>query len=115
MNRWVRLVAAVVAMIMIANLQYAWALYVNPIRAATGWKLSDIQWGFTFFIAFETWMMPLSGWFIDRFGPRVFVSLAAVLCGVGWAGLGQARTLTQLYVLYSIAGVGAALVYCAAT
>jgi MFS transporter, OFA family, oxalate/formate antiporter len=115
MNRWVRLIVSVVAMIMIANLQYAWALYVNPIRGATGWKLSDIQWGFTFFIAFETWMMPLSGWFIDRFGPRVFVSIAAVLCGVGWAGLGQARTLTELYVLYSIAGVGAAIVYCAAT
>jgi OFA family oxalate/formate antiporter-like MFS transporter len=115
MNRWVRLVAAVVAMIMIANLQYAWALFVRPIIGATGWKLSQVQWGFTFFIAFETWMMPLSGWFIDRFGPRVFVSVAAVLCGAGWAGLGMAKTLPQLYTLYSIAGFGAAMVYCGAT
>lgn len=115
MNRWVRLIASVTVMIMIANLQYAWALFVNPIRGATGWKLSDIQWGFTFFIAFETWAMPFSGWFIDRFGARIFVSLAAVLCGVGWAGLGMAHTLPQLYVLYSMAGLGAALVYCAAT
>jgi OFA family oxalate/formate antiporter-like MFS transporter len=115
MNRWVRLIASVTLMIMIANLQYAWALFVGPIRHATGWKLSDIQWGFTFFIAFETWIMPFSGWFIDRFGARIFVSLAAVLCGVGWAGLGMVHTLPQLYVLYSMAGVGAALVYCAAT
>jgi len=115
MNRWVRLIASVTLMIMIANLQYAWALFVNPIRGATGWKLSDIQWGFTFFIAFETWAMPFSGWLIDRFGARIFVSLAAVLCGVGWAGLGMAHTLPQLYVLYSMAGLGAALVYCAAT
>jgi OFA family oxalate/formate antiporter-like MFS transporter len=115
MNRWVRLIASITVMIMIANLQYAWALFVNPIRGATGWKLSDIQWGFTFFIAFETWIMPFSGWFIDRFGARIFVSLAAVMCGVGWAGLGMAHTLPQLYVLYSLAGVGAALVYCAAT
>lgn len=115
MNRWVRLIASVTVMIMIANLQYAWALFVGPIRGATGWKLSDIQWGFTFFIAFETWIMPFSGWFIDRFGARIFVSIAAVMCGVGWAGLGMAHTLTQLYVLYSLAGVGAALVYCAAT
>jgi len=115
MNRWVRLVAAVVAMIMIANLQYAWALFVKPIISATGWKLSDVQWGFTFFIAFETWMMPLSGWFIDRFGPRVFMSVAALLCGAGWAGLGQAKTLPELYTLYSIAGIGAALIYCGST
>ena len=115
MNRWVRLVAAVVAMIMIANLQYAWALFVKPIIGATGWKLSEVQWGFTFFIAFETWMMPISGWFMDRFGARVFMSVSAVLCGVGWAGLGQAKTLTELYALYSIAGLGAALVYCGST
>jgi OFA family oxalate/formate antiporter-like MFS transporter len=115
MNRWVRLVAAVVAMIMIANLQYAWALFVKPIISATGWKLSDVQWGFTFFIAFETWMMPLSGWFIDRFGPRVFMSVAALLCGAGWAGLGQVKTLPELYTLYSIAGIGAALIYCGST
>jgi OFA family oxalate/formate antiporter-like MFS transporter len=115
MNRWVRLVASVIAMIMIANLQYAWALFVKPIMGATGWKLSEVQYGFTLFIIFETWMMPLSGWLMDRLGPRIFMSVAAVLCGFGWAGLGQAHTLTQLYVLYSIAGLGAALIYCGST
>ncbi len=54
MNRWFRLGAAVVAMIMIANLQYAWALFVKPIMGATGWKLSDLQVGFALYIAFET-------------------------------------------------------------
>jgi OFA family oxalate/formate antiporter-like MFS transporter len=115
MNRWVRLIASVIAMIMIANLQYSWALFVKPIMGATGWKLSQIQFGFTLFILFETWAMPLSGWFMDKFGPRIFMSVSAVLCGVGWAGLGQAKTLTQLYVLYSIAGLGAAMIYCGST
>jgi OFA family oxalate/formate antiporter-like MFS transporter len=114
-NRWVRLAAAVVAMMMIANLQYAWTLFVKPIIAATHWKLSDVQWGFTLFIAFETWVMPCSGWLIDRLGPRAFLSIAGILCGAGWAGLGHATTLTELYVLYSIAGFGAALVYCGST
>jgi OFA family oxalate/formate antiporter-like MFS transporter len=112
MNRWIRLGAAVVAMIMIANLQYAWTLFVKPIIAATHWKLSDIQWGFTLFIAFETWAMPFSGWLIDRLGPRFFLSVAGVLCGVGWAALGQVHSLTELYFFYSLAGFGAALVYC---
>ena len=115
MNRWVRLSAAVVAMMMIANLQYSWALFVKPIITATHWKLSDVQIGFTLFIAFETWMMPLSGWFMDKFGPRVFMSVAAVLCAIGWGGLGVARSLPEFYVLYSIAGFGAALIYCGST
>jgi OFA family oxalate/formate antiporter-like MFS transporter len=115
MNRWVRLIASVIAMIMIANLQYSWALFVKPIMGATGWKLSQVQFGFTLFILFETWAMPLSGWFMDKFGPRIFMSVSAVLCGVGWAGLGQSTTLTQLYTLYSIAGLGAAMIYCGST
>lgn len=115
MNRWIRLAAAVVAMMMIANLQYGWTLFVEPIRAATHWKLSDIQWGFTLFIAFETWMMPCSGWLIDRLGPRAFLSGAGLLCGAGWAALGHATTLGELYTFYSIAGFGAALVYCGCT
>ena len=114
-NRWVRLIASTIAMIMIANLQYAWTFFVKPIMGATGWRLSEVQWGFTLFIAFETWMMPLSGWFMDRFGPRLFMSISAILCGVGWAGLGYVKTLPELYVLYSMAGFGAAMVYCGST
>jgi len=115
MNRWVRLIAAVVAMMMIANLQYSWTLFVKPIIGANGWKLSQVQLGFTLFISLETWMMPLSGWLMDKFGPRPFMCAAAVLCGLGWAGLGQAHTLTGIYILYSIAGFGAALIYCGST
>ncbi len=98
-------------MIMIANLQYAWTLFVQPMQASTGWKLSDIQLAFTLFILFQTWVQPLDGWLIDRLGPRGFISAAGVLCGLGWAGLGYATTLPQLYVLYCVAGTGAAFVY----
>ena len=112
MNRWIRLSAAVVAMMMIANLQYAWTLFVKPIVGANHWKLSDVQWGFTIFIALETWIMPMSGWLIVLLGPRAFMTVAGVLCGVSWAGMGHASTLPELYLLYALAGFGAALVYC---
>jgi MFS transporter, OFA family, oxalate/formate antiporter len=98
-------------MIMIANLQYAWTLFVKPLQQGTGWKLSEIQFAFTLFILFQTWVQPAQGWLIDRLGPRAFISAAGVLCGVGWGGLGFATSLPMLYVLYVMAGIGAALVY----
>jgi len=110
-NRWFQLCASVVAMVMIANLQYSWTLFVEPMRAATGWKLSDIQWAFTLFILFQTWVQPAQGFLIDRLGPRIFTTLAGVLCGIGWTGLGYVTTLPMLYTLYVIAGIGAALIY----
>jgi OFA family oxalate/formate antiporter-like MFS transporter len=113
LNRWFRLAAAVVAMIMIANLQYAWTFFVEPLQKAhTGWRLDQIQWAFTLFVAFETWVMPCSGWIIDLLGPRAFMSVAGLMCGVGWTMMGHAETLTELYLYYSLAGFGAALVYC---
>jgi OFA family oxalate/formate antiporter-like MFS transporter len=110
-NRWFQLCASLVAMIMIANLQYSWTLFVEPMRTATGWKLSDIQWAFTLFILFQTWVQPAQGFLIDRLGPRVFTTVAGVLCGVGWTGLGMVNSLPALYALYVLAGIGAALIY----
>jgi MFS transporter, OFA family, oxalate/formate antiporter len=110
-NRWFQLVAALIAMIMIANLQYAWTLFVNPMQQSTGWKLSEIQQAFAYFILFQTWVQPAQGFLIDRLGPRLFTTLAGVLCGIGWAGLGLVTTLPMLYTLYVVAGIGAALVY----
>src|SRR5690606_4750077 len=110
-NRWFQLCGSLLAMIMIANLQYAWTLFVEPIHAYHGWRLSDIQFGFTLFILFQVWTQPLDGWLIDRLGPRGFVSAAGLLCGAGWGGMGYASSLPMLYALYCVAGVGAAFVY----
>ena len=110
-NRWFQLGASVLAMVMIANLQYAWTLFVNPIREATGWGASEVQLAFTLFVLCQTWVQPLDGWLIDRLGPRGFISAAGLLCGLGWAGMGYATSLPMLYVMYCAAGIGAAFVY----
>jgi len=110
-NRWFQLGASLIAMIMIANLQYSWTLFVSPLQKGTGWKLSDIQFAFTLFILFQTWVQPLDGWLVDRLGPRGFITAAGLLCGLGWAGMGYATSLPMFYVLYCVAGTGAAFVY----
>jgi len=110
-NRWFQLGASLIAMIMIANLQYAWTLFVTPLQAGTGWALTDIQLAFTLFIFFQTWVQPIDGFLIDRLGPRGFITVAGLLCGLGWAGMGYATSLPMLYVLYCAAGIGAAFVY----
>src|SRR5687767_10089956 len=110
-NRWFQLIASLITMIMIANLQYSWTLFVLPLQEANGWALGDIQFAFALFILFQTWIQPLDGWLIDRLGPRGFISAAGLLCGLGWAGMGYATSLPMFYALYCTAGVGAAFVY----
>jgi MFS transporter, OFA family, oxalate/formate antiporter len=106
-----QLVASLVAMVMIANLQYAWTLFVGPIRAARGWQQSEVQGAFTLFILLQTFVQPLDGWLMDRMGPRVLITVAGILCGVGWSAMGFATTLAELHAYYALAGIGAAFVY----
>jgi OFA family oxalate/formate antiporter-like MFS transporter len=118
-KRWIQFGSAVISMIMIANLQYAWTLFVRPLQEAHGrdahgnwiWSLTAIQFAFTVFIFLETWITPIEGWLIDRIGPRLFLTAGGVLVGIGWTAMGYAKTVLQLDIFYGIAGVGAAFVY----
>jgi len=110
-NRWFQLVAAIIGMIMIANLQYAWTLFVPELQNAFGWSLAAVQLGFTLFIAFESWPQPLEGYLLDRFGPKLFFTIAGLMVGIGWTALGFVKSLPALYFFYALAGLGAGFVY----
>jgi len=110
-RRDVQLTLGILAMIMIANLQYSWTLFVQPLQDAHGWKKSQIQSAFFFFVLFQTWLVPVNGWLVDRFGPRPFVMLAAVLVGGSWLLFAHAQTLGELYTGSVLAGIGAGCVY----
>jgi MFS transporter, OFA family, oxalate/formate antiporter len=110
-SRWVQLVAGVICMVMIANLQYGWTYFVDPIDARFHWGRTNIQIAFTIFVATETWLVPVEGWFVDRFGPRIVVMFGGVVVAIAWVLNSRASTLPALYTAAAIAGVGAGAVY----
>ena len=110
-GRWGQLVYGVVCMVMIANLQYGWTLFVNPIDQKYHWGVPAIQVAFSVFIATETWLVPVEGWFVDHFGPRVVVAFGGIVVAVAWALDSFAGSLPLLYAAAAISGVGAGAVY----
>ncbi len=109
--RWAQLVIGVICMVMIANLQYGWTFFVPDIQKQFGWDRAAIQWAFTLFVLFETWLVPIEGWFVDKYGPRVVVLFGGILCAIGWVINGYATSLNGFYLGQIIAGVGAGAVY----
>jgi len=109
--RWGQLVMGIVFMAMIANLQYGWTLFVGPIGERHGWSRAAIQVAFTIFVLTETWLVPIEGYLVDRFGPRIVVMVGGVLCGLGWVINSYADSLTMLYVGAAVGGIGAGAVY----
>ena len=110
-NRWLQLVIGIVCMVMIANLQYGWTYFVNPMEAANHWGLPAIQVAFSLFVLTETWLIPIEGWFVDRYGPRVVVMAGGIIVAIGWSLNAFATSLPLLYFAAIVSGIGAGCVY----
>ncbi|SNU86448.1 spermidine/putrescine ABC transporter substrate-binding protein [Pandoraea sputorum] len=108
---WVQLVFGVICMAMIANLQYGWTLFVNPIDEKYHWGRTAIQVAFTIFVVTETWLVPIEGYLVDKFGPRPVVVGGGLLCGIAWVLNAYASSLPMLYFAAAVGGVGAGAVY----
>jgi MFS transporter, OFA family, oxalate/formate antiporter len=109
--RWLQLAMGVVCMAMIANLQYGWTLFVDPIDAKYHWGRAAIQLAFTLFVVTETWLVPIEAWFVDKYGPSIVVMFGGVMIALAWILNSYADTLVLLYLAAIIAGMGAGAVY----
>ena len=110
-TRWGQLIFGIICMVMIANLQYGWTLFVNPIDQKYHWGRAAIQVAFTIFVLTETWLVPFEGYLIDKFGPRVMVCGSGVLVAIAWVINSVADSLLLLYVGAAIGGIGAGVIY----
>jgi len=110
-NPWIQLTLGIICMASVANLQYGWTLFVDPINAKFHWGRPAIQWAFTLFVFLETWLVPVEGYLVDRFGPRVVVIGGGILVAVAWALNSTADSLTTLYIAAAVGGVGTGAVY----
>ena len=113
--RWGYLAIGIICMVMIANLQYGWTLFVNPINKAHGWSIASIQFAFAIFIALETWLTPIQGWIVDVLGPhrgpKIMIGFGGIMVGIGWVINAYAGSLTMLYLGAIVSGAGGGAVY----
>ncbi|MFG1427919.1 oxalate/formate MFS antiporter [Roseixanthobacter glucoisosaccharinicivorans] len=110
-NRWLQLIAGVVCMVAAANIQYSWTLFVPEIQNAHGWSRASIQVAFTVFVVVQTWLTPIEGYFIDKYGPRTVVFVGGFFTGLSWIVNSYATSLTGFYIGAAIGGIGVGCVY----
>jgi MFS transporter, OFA family, oxalate/formate antiporter len=114
-TRWGQLIICIICMILIANLQYGWTFFVNPINKAQGWSIASIQFAFSIFIALETWLTPIQGWIVDSLGPhrgpKLMIAFGGIMVALGWIINSYADSLLMLYLGAAVAGSGGGAVY----
>lgn len=110
-NRWIQLGVGVACMVAAANIQYSWTLFVPEIQETYGWTRAAIQTAFTIFVITQTWLTPIEGFFIDRYGPRAMVFIGGALTGLAWVVNSYATSLSGFYLGAVLGGIGVGCVY----
>jgi oxalate/formate antiporter len=111
-NRWSQLVLGVIAMMAISSPQYVWTLFTGPLNQKLGTTLAELQWTFSLLIILQTWCSPLQAYLVDKFGPRLLISVGALMAGGGWVLSGYVDNIWALYLTYGIiCGFGTGIIY----
>jgi OFA family oxalate/formate antiporter-like MFS transporter len=96
----------------ISSPQYVWTLFTKPLQDALGVTLPAVQVTFTLLVVLQTWLSPLQGYLVDRFGARLLIAAGCLLSGLGWVTSAYATSLTGLYLTYGLfCGIGTGIVY----
>ena len=111
-NRWNQLILGIIAMMAISSPQYVWTLFTGPLNQKLGTTLAELQWTFSLLIILQTWFSPFQAYLVDRFGPRMLISIGALLSGGSWVLSSAANSLWSLYLAYGVlGGFGTGIIY----
>jgi MFS transporter, OFA family, oxalate/formate antiporter len=111
-NRWTQLVLGVIAMMAISSPQYVWTLFTGPLNQKLGTTLAEIQVTFSLLIVLQTFFSPFQAYLVDRFGPKLLISVGAIMAGGSWMLSAYADSLLALYISYGvIGGFGTGIIY----
>jgi len=111
-TRWIQLVLGLIAMMAISSPQYVWTLFTGPLNQKLGTTLAELQFTFSLLIILQTFFSPFQAFLVDRFGPKLLISIGAIMSGGSWVLAAQASSLTALYVTYGvIGGFGTGIIY----
>jgi oxalate/formate antiporter len=111
-KRWSQLVLGLIAMMSISSPQYVWTLFTGPLNQKLGTTLAELQWTFSLLIILQTWCSPLQAYLVDRFGPRLLISVGALMSGGGWVLSAYVDNIWALYFSYGvICGFGTGIIY----
>jgi oxalate/formate antiporter len=112
LNRWNQLLLGLIAMMSISSPQYVWTLFTGPLNTKLGTTLAQLQWTFSLLIILQTWFSPFQAYLVDRFGPRLLISIGALMSGGGWVLSSYVDNLWALYFTYGvICGFGTGIIY----
>ncbi len=111
-TRWIQLGLGLICMMSISSPQYVWTMMTQPLAAKLGVALPELQVTFSLVLILQNFSSPVQGRLIDRFGPRLMISIGTLTVGLSWVLASLAQSVMMLYLTYGVlGGIGMGSVY----
>lgn len=110
-GRWVYVILGLIINICLGSI-YSWSVFRKPLEKLFSAGATESLLPFILFLAFFAALMPVTGPFLDKYGPKVFTILGGIVVGIGWILGSKATSMSQLAIFYGIiGGIGVGVVY----
>ena len=103
---YVIVAAALLMSIVIWGARFSFGVFFRPMLDEFGWSRAVMSGGFSLTWIFTGLLSIFVGRLNDKFGPRMIMTVAGFLLGLGYLLMSQLSSIWQLYVFYSVISVG---------
>ena len=110
-GRWLFVPLGITVLLCLGTV-YSWSIFRKPLEKQLDIGATDSLLPFTVLLVVFAVLMPITGFFIDRYGSRTVTAVGGVVTGIGYILSAFAPNITVLVLTYGvIAGAGVGIAY----
>lgn len=110
-GRWFLIPLGMIILLCLGSV-YSWSIFRTPLENELEISATESLLPYTFVLVFYAALMPITGFYIPRIGPRVTIAIGGIVVGLGYILSSFATQIGVLVFTYGvIAGTGIGIVY----
>jgi len=106
---WVVLICSLIGIYGSGTFHYGFSAFVHPVAEELGWSMALISGAFSLYRLESGIVAPLTGFLLDRIGPKKLVISGAIFMGSGFIYLSQVNTVVPFYIACVLISIGLSL------
>jgi MFS family permease len=87
----------------------SYGVYVVLLQEDFGWSKTMVAGAFALARVESGVLGPLQGWLVDRFGPKLILTIGILLFGIGFVSFSSINSLLGFYLSFALIAVGSSL------
>ena len=88
---------------------HSYGAYTTLLQADFGWSMSVLSWAFALTRLESGLLGPLQGWLVDRYGPRLILTIGTIIFGIGFFMFAVVDSIPSFFLAFILIALGSSL------